>query len=599
MSDGSWVRELGRLLSRLDTERRPWDEARRSSPGFLAAAHAVEDHGVKPRHRILAARRVLAERDRLRQAERVSAAFAALSRPVHRLHLGADNRRRKALVEVELAGVRVRLHGRPLPEAWQVEVAAVAGAVRACCGAWGAVASPGLALASWRPLRCGLVICPMCSHARRARRSEALAAALEPVVATGRYAVLHWTSTQPTRPGGGAVALGEGEALELADPQRRAEPGELAHAVGDGEPLGEAWQRLAASLRAWTQRRGEVGGAVVAEIRGLEATQRAPTRRGCPATLRWHVHAHRLLIVRVEALQDAEIEGEIVAGRTRWTLTGGAWRAAALARWREVSEGATDEAQRIRVIAVPGRVEVEAGRLRAALRQTIKYSGELSTMTQAGVVEFLSAVKGLRPVRLAGVLDGAAGAGALARGIALLDAEAEVEAAEAAEAEWVKAGSAEDAVAARARLEALAERRGRPACEARAVALGELAGRLDAPAEVAEAWAGAVRSLLLRPAREGEVGLVVVRHRRGVRVLTRARLAVWSRHGRRLEVAVLPDPGRLLSDAEAYDAVQAAGDLAWRWVGSRELAAAWGMLRARRGGRILAATLGRRAGGAL
>ena len=274
-----------------------------------------------------------------------------------------------------------------------------------------------------RPVSCGSLVCPHCLDARRRRRVERLAPRLQALVEAGCTLVLATRTQRARRP--------DEQPVELVD-------GRLTVAAGSatgGEPLADALARLDATERgvrrsgrwvpapAWTPTQGEPCGAkgpagtvrvvrvtgptghsfpvaegdgwrkvrardgwasaVVAEVRGVEATQRAPG-----GGLRWHVHQHSV----------CALAGGVDADDWhRWTV----------ARWVEAAGNKPDGKPDAETTGQDTRIV--SGDVSKAARQAVKYPGKVAEMTRAGVCEFVAVFKTRKPTQVRGALHGASG----------------------------------------------------------------------------------------------------------------------------------------------------------------------------------------------
>lgn len=224
------------------------------------------------------------------------------------------------------------------------------------------------------PFTCGLVVCPRCQRCRGADRSYGVAPGVAEAATAGGTPVFMTTTARSTARTG-VVAWGPQD--EGMPPGcRAAAPGEVAPAV-PGESLEDALDRMRQHMDTATRGTGWrewYRDSVVGEHGAWEATIRDEV--GGP--LRWHVHLHRVLVLRPG--YDAE----------RWHKE---W----LARWCTVADarpGAQDFAR------------IEPGDEERAARQVLKYACKLDGLTTAGIFEALTVLKGRQMARPAGAYQG-------------------------------------------------------------------------------------------------------------------------------------------------------------------------------------------------
>lgn len=525
-------------------------EVRRAPADWQTTLDTIADTSRPIVERARLAREVAATRRRWRDADDVIAALDtmdasdgwAFTSP-GRTRDEQGHRMAAQLRSVVVGGVTCTINGRWLPLKWRAEPKVAAAKMRRCEQTYQRVARESGNL-DWQAHTCNQVSCPVCTYRRAGLSAPRTARAIAEYVKAG-CTIVHLTSTQRVGFGDGPVVLTDAEAACMVDgaPWINAtrhtdtDPNNPGTPTG-GEHLDDAWARLDASLRAskWegTEYRHEWARHVLAEVRGIECTGRDPVSR----RLRWHVHAHRLLILSPET--EIETTDETEGGERRTFVTGGEWWDGWIKRWCAVSEGADPKGQKCRVVARPGDT---SGDLLRACRQTLKYPGKVSSMTAAQRCEYLAAVKGRHPHQMCGDFHATNGIGQKLRAIAIHRAMKEgapllPEIADADPVAYCKRAGIVDVASARAVWMQVHDVRGfdvtEAGCEAWAIFV-----RADQPEDLPEGSEAADRF----------AGCVLARVRGRARVVTRARLVMWDRLGLKIEACLAR--GFIRSDAQA------------------------------------------------
>jgi hypothetical protein len=441
-------------------------------------------------------------------------------------------------IGIEIDGLPVQIEGRPYSERLARSLRGLAGRMEGCQRGWIACTT-GEAGVRWLPMSCGQVTCPTCQHDRSDEVQDLLLPAVLAGVAQG-CTVVHDTTTRrvPTPEGGRSLpALTSEESAELGI------AGGGRSATG-GESLLSTWDGMRGLLRSALDGRGYRNvhrSQVLAEIMGWEVTQRAQDGDH----LRWHVHVHRLLILA----PGVEVEHELDEDTGRRVVTGGPWWDAWLTRWTEVAD-ATTSAQRATVVALPG--EQDEAAVRRALGHAIKYAGQIDGMTTAGIVEFVSTIRGRHVHQRTGALHGTCGIGRDVRAVTAWDAW---------EGQWrCRSGLDPWEVLDRWGWETRVER------DAHALACRETYGaaRWDAALSMCQALHGHDET----PPLDGTLAARLPSGR--AVLLTRSRLRSWAEVGRSIWLAVLP--GVVVSDQRARSlAAGQRGLLSWVRLDAREV----------------------------
>ena len=310
---------------------------------------------------------------------------------------------------------------RGLREDWDADPARAVLRVAGCSTAWPLRqrTSDGRWVA--QPMTCGCSVCPRCVVAGLVERRDRWAAALAWLHEHGYRLVLLTRTRRAPRPSEPLPVVWTADDVARWGECPHPTAAQLGYDGGSavpGESLHAAWDALTAASRTCIDSRGIVSWrgrpvsrrewwarSVVAQLDAIEATQVRETEEGLIDWLRWHVHGHMLLVLDPSALGPDDV-------RADGTLDpAGEWYSAWLAGW-SAEVDANVEAQDARVL--------DAGNLDKSLREVIKYAGQLDSMTQAGVIEWLTTTKGRRPHRAGGALHGSTKRGRAARAVSLL-----------------------------------------------------------------------------------------------------------------------------------------------------------------------------------
>lgn len=309
---------------------------------------------------------------------------------------------------------------RGLREDWEADPARAVLRVSSCSTSWPIRqrTSDGRWVA--QPMTCGCSICPRCVVAGLVERRDKWQAALSWLHEHGYRLVLLTRTRRAVRPADPLPVVWTADDRERWGdcPHPTEHPDYSVGYAVPGESLDAAWDALTTASRTVIDSRGIVSWrgmpvsrrewwarSVVAQLDAIEATQVRETDEGLIDWLRWHLHGHMLLVLDPSALGPDDV-------RADGTLDpSGEWYAAWLAGWTSEVD-AQVEAQDARVL--------DAGNIEKSLREVIKYAGQLDSMTQAGVIEWLTTTKGRRPHRAGGALHGATKRGRAARAVSLL-----------------------------------------------------------------------------------------------------------------------------------------------------------------------------------
>jgi hypothetical protein len=280
---------------------------------------------------------------------------------------------RRQLIGAELEGGALLAVPDAREVSWPVDLAKRAVAISRCETGWVLLWDGGQFRPS--PMLCGDRVCPRCMRARVGRiahyRVPVLQAAHE-----DKAAIYMITTTQPTKPGAGALVLPHERRRYIGE----SPVGEVRAAVG-GESLGAAygrWRDHFQSVRKDRSTKHRWKSALGGYVYGIEATLRAKKARG-PQVPRWHVHGHILAVVP------------------------GGWRNFD-ATWRQLRRDWLDEVPGAKAIAQDCRRVAPRGdeTMADALLEVMKYPIKVTDLTVAAMIEAYGALRGTKPHHIGG-----------------------------------------------------------------------------------------------------------------------------------------------------------------------------------------------------
>lgn len=313
------------------------------------------------------------------------------------------------------SGRVLQVDSRAVRENWAPDPVAEHEAVCACSRAWLATLRPGSRQYGFAPVACKRRVCPACISREAARRSQSLLPELAELSAAG-LPVVHMTLTQEADLTGTLPVL-------LTDAECRAgfrcptSSDDWGFAV-PGESLLAAHERLYSSFRALRNRDAKAAEAWNRWVGGYVYRWEATGRRkvsggngGWHYAPRWHAHLHVLAVLRGRACVH-EVRADKCATHkrneqdTQLRRDGTAVQCAHGQWWDELTEhwcrlsGAKPQGQRATLL------EGSQDEIEAALREVLKYQCKPAELTDAQLLEFLAATKGLHAGYKGGWLHG-------------------------------------------------------------------------------------------------------------------------------------------------------------------------------------------------
>jgi hypothetical protein len=259
-----------------------------------------------------------------------------------------------------------------LPDVRITSLAARARRMALCAQPWAAVATRNeYGEVVWRRWLCGAPMCPVCMAHRAAEYAEDQGVRWDAFGSAGFGLGMLTLSASPVLTLDGAHMPVRVEPEEAGRLSRRAR---LSGCSVPGQPLASVEADFSSSLARWW-RAARRAGDVVGAVRAVELTQVSPPGRhvdyrGRPA-LRWHVHAHILVVLRPGALEPRRA-GERWKGDAGGHVVGGliqSWLYHAPTR------------------ALPGSQHAHALTCAADARQVTKYLVKPGSMTRTGAIE--------------------------------------------------------------------------------------------------------------------------------------------------------------------------------------------------------------------
>ena len=399
-----WLREIGAALMAPDTDTETQERGRVSALCVMAHRRRwrEQDAIVRELRRTLPTQAPImahfTDADG-RDLVRTEGAAVELDGECHFLELMPPLTREERELR-DRHGQVVTPRGRWLPVKWGAYFPELAGHLATCRRGWvPQVRADGSTVEV--PHGCKSIVCPVCNHERRQDKIRAVLPEVEALLRAGCSVVMA-TNTQRTRPGEpetASLAVTARERREHGLHPCQRPRGATVRPVA-GETLGEAWDRLDRALDVHRRSSGQVPDGdgetyrerwraeVLGEVIGYEVTGYAGKAPRGRRVLRYHAHAHRLIVLAPWV--DPET-----------------WAAFWSARWVEVAD-AGSSGQHHRVIADGRRpAELQLAKVAHAIRQVLKYPGKLDTMTTAQRLDFYASMKGRRPYRVRGIFHGA------------------------------------------------------------------------------------------------------------------------------------------------------------------------------------------------
>ena len=279
-----------------------------------------------------------------------------------------DGKIRATRYKVGHVGPVVHVDGRAIREEWSPAPQKLAQQLNGC-GVTRGIHRKGGRVAS-HVMGCTSSLCPDCCRRKAGKRVGKMAGTLAALAARG-YQLAHLTITQPVGPNHNRpvvlVSSFERQKHRRACNIEGTPISDNGYAV-PGESLGDALDRLRVAMTALRDGQGSRewwASTVLGNVYGIEWTGHHKETRA----LRWHVHAHMLIVFRPGIDLD------------QWIGRFGD-------RWGQLSPGSSVQAQRLDAI--------EGDNVLAAVKEVLKYPFKPGDLTHAQLLEVLASTKGRR-----------------------------------------------------------------------------------------------------------------------------------------------------------------------------------------------------------